>query len=639
MKNFKILITTILAVILCVTVNSCKKVENFLEKAPGEDLTEANLFTSVNQLDRLVTTIYLYGLHQNMGWTNNTLSPTNGISEYNTHPTSDMSDESDLNEQTFGPNILFNQGTVSPANIVNIDNKYYQRFIALRQIAVLIKNIDNVPDITPAYKAQVIAEVKCIRAFMYLEMVQRYGGVPIITDTFDPGIAFVAPRNSIEECFNFIVSECDEAINSNALPPVQTSVLQGRITSIVPFAIKSRALLYAASPKYNIAIPYLSMVNSADNKLLCYGNFDARRWDVAAAAALAGLNKAREIGVALVFGTNEIDRIGRYPGDIDPLVNPRNPNTLVPLGTVPTRGNYELSWSIHNNSEIILTFQGHGNVNNAFNDPFRNILPQAFGTTRAGVAGLMNHVKKYEKLDGTPQTWPATGTNLAAKNRELDPRFKQSLIYNNGYFGTGRPIFELAVEAAATTGRNSLGHWMRKMLPININQGNLVPLDIILRLNELYLNYAEAKNEADANASSTDFSTARTNATLDNTVYTPNIYDAVNVLRARSGMPNLPILSQSNFRTRVRNERAVELAFDGHRLWDISRWLIAEEDGVMRGLMEKMTINRAGGTAPNFNYNWTISQHEIRTFNKNMYSYPFPLTEVQKGGIVQNPGW
>ena len=70
----------------------------------------------------------------------------------------------------------------------------------------------------------------------------------------------------------------------------------------------------------------------------------------------------------------------------------------------------------------------------------------------------------------------------------------------------------------------------------------------------------------------------------------PAAYDAVNAIRARSGMPPLAGLSKEAFRERVRNERAVELAFEDHRFWDIRRWLIAEEEGVMKGNMYGLRI-------------------------------------------------
>jgi hypothetical protein len=101
-------------------------------------------------------------------------------------------------------------------------------------------------------------------------------------------------------------------------------------------------------------------------------------------------------------------------------------------------------------------------------------------------------------------------------------------------------------------------------------------------------------------------------------------------------MPNLPTgLSQAEFRTRVRNERDIELAFEDHRFWDIRRWLIAENDGVMQGDMIGLTITKLSPTT----YSYLPTKFETRTFYKKMYLHPFDQTEVLKGSLIQNPGW
>jgi hypothetical protein len=138
----------------------------------------------------------------------------------------------------------------------------------------------------------------------------------------------------------------------------------------------------------------------------------------------------------------------------------------------------------------------------------------------------------------------------------------------------------------------------------------------LYRLNEFYLNYAEALNEFNGP--------------------TAEAYAAVNAIRTRSGMPDLPEgLSKDQFRTRVRNERDVELAFEDHRFWDIRRWLIAEEEGVMKGAMYGLRITKVNATT----FSWVPYVFENRSFNKNMYLHPYDLAEVLKGNLVQNPGW
>ncbi|TCC88685.1 RagB/SusD family nutrient uptake outer membrane protein [Pedobacter frigiditerrae] len=628
MKKFRTLITPIICGLICLTTNSCKKIENFLDKAPGVDVNESVAFSSVTNLDIYLNTIYKFGLPSQIPYRDATLSIT-GPAIGNTdvyHPTSDMTDESDLSEQSFGAAIAWNTGTINATNIIkNEDYRFYQRFTALRQIALFLKNVDNVPDITDAYKKQVIAEVQSIRAFLYLEMVKRYGGVPIITGLYTPGDFAVIPRNSVMECFNFIVKECDDAILSGALPVTQSNSLKGRITKLVPYAIKARALLYAASPMFNTATPYLAMPNKADEKLICLGNYDVNRWKLAADAALEVIQIAPSCGISLVnVAGNEL---GKYP--VIDRSGPLPTSPFITPGTVPVIGNYEFSWAEYNNSEIILTFQGYpaANLGNA---PWNLFAPTSPGTaTWSGLNVTLNHVKKYEKRDGTKQDWSSGGSDLDAIYRNLDPRFKQSLVYNNGYLAVGATVFEL-FDNVPLNKNNIAGHWMRKLLPNRYRTGNNVPLDIILRLNEFYLNYAEALNE---------FSTASaaTTGSASAPVIPNNIYDAVNYVRARSGMPAIAGLSQAAFRDRVRNERAVEMAFDDHRMWDIRRWLVAEDEGVMRGNMLGIKIKKNAGTP--VTYSWEPYTFEIRTFTKNMYLHPFVLTEVQKGGLIQNPGW
>ena len=167
------------------------------------------------------------------------------------------------------------------------------------------------------------------------------------------------------------------------------------------------------------------------------------------------------------------------------------------------------------------------------------------------------------------------------------------------------------------------GAWLRKGIPTALTRSNPVIVNwIVFRLAEAYLNYAEALNEVDGPTS--------------------EAYNAVNIIRNRSGMPDLPAgLSKEEFRERVRNERAVELFFEDHRFWDIRRWLIAEEEGVMQGDYYGLKINPIGegdvDEDTEFSYDFYV--FESRTFHKKMYLHPYPLEEVNKGYLIENPGY
>ena len=118
-------------------------------------------------------------------------------------------------------------------------------------------------------------------------------------------------------------------------------------------------------------------------------------------------------------------------------------------------------------------------------------------------------------------------------------------------------------------GRTQTGYLVRKLWAGNSQfQKNTVTIaDPIFRLAELYLNYAEAANEAYGPK------TAAPGATL-------TAEGAINAIRARAGMP--AVLAQftdtkEHFRPRIWNERNVELSWEGHYYNDIRRWKILQD--------------------------------------------------------------
>ena len=142
-----------------------------------------------------------------------------------------------------------------------------------------------------------------------------------------------------------------------------------------------------------------------------------------------------------------------------------------------------------------------------------------------------------------------------------------------------------------------------------------------MRYAEVLLNYAEAMNEIygpDAKGT-----------------YTYTAREAVNLVRARAAMPAFPAgMTKEAFRTKYRNERRIELAFEEQRFFDVRRWKIAEitENKPIRGVKIMLDNN-----VPTYNY----FDVETRVFNApQMYLYPIPQAEVLKTpGLTQNTGW
>ena len=589
-----------LSVLICFLIlASCKK--KFLDKAPGVDVTEDNIFLTKANLESFMATIYKYSMNSLWRYRDQGNIPFSQVNSTDCiHPSSSISDEGDASEAAFINNNRWNEGVVTPATIVSYeDYRYFIRWIAMRQIALVLKRINEVPDADDTYKKQVVSEVKFLRALNYFEMIKRYGGVPIVDKVFDPGVQVNVPRSSFDSCVKFLLKDIEDAIPG--LPPSYSASLTGRATRLAAYALKSKALLYVASPQYNTATPVLSMTNAEDNRLICYGNYDANRWKLAADAAKVAIDYALSNGYGLID-----DPLSRNPKELD-------------NGTSGPVGNYRVSWETNNNKELILVYQGL-NTTNVGNAPLTFWNPGCFGSFWSGISVPLNFLRKYEDTLGNTVTWSsAGGSDLIAKYRSLDPRFKQSMAYTNCYYTARDPIAQI-YNGGKDYANCKGGLWLRKYIPRTATTANFVMNDPIFRVNELYLYYAEALNE---------FSSTPP----------PEAYTAVNTIRTRSSMPNFPPgLTQDQFRQKLRNEIAIELLNDDHRFWDIKRWLIAETPGVMSGNFEGLQINRVG-TSPNFTYTWLPYLFETRTFNKNMYLHPLPLAEVLKGNLIQNPGW
>lgn len=584
MKNAAIVIVTS---IMLLTIVSCEDMMgDFLEKAPGVDVTEDTIFSSRSQVEMFLASIYEYGVHSNLGLG----SPDNGAPAIaNSAGTIDAgaTDEAEACANWYDPQ-KWNNASVSPDN--TDDPRFSHRFTAIRKVTVMLDRVDEVPDITKEYANQLKAESKFIRALNYFEMFKRYGGVPIIDHRLQLDENLKIPRSSVEDVVNFIVKDCDEAIPD--LPVNQLGALRGRATRGAALALKARTLLYAASDLFNTDKPYLDF--GTNNKLICYGNKDKERWKLAADAAKKVLDWAKEANCYLITDQG-----------LD--------------------GNYKYSWQTYDNSEIIFA-EKSSDAMGKYTWPWSAISPPTVYPGNAGQSGVtvtLNLVSKYEDRLGNKVDWNG-GNDLQAKMASLDYRFSQTVVGNLMRWNSEFPKLQLWQDSGNGPGADVNtcygGFWLHKLYPEEISESvwRKVPNSTLYQLNEAYLNYAEALNEYNEGP-------------------TQEAYDAINTIRKRSGQPDLPTgLGYLEFRAKVRNERAIELAFDGHRFYDIRRWMIAEEEGVMQGGMLGIKIYQIPESTE---YRYGPYVFETRSFSRRMYLHPFGTGEINKGYLIQNPGY
>ena len=247
----------------------------------------------------------------------------------------------------------------------------------------------------------------------------------------------------------------------------------------------------------------------------------------------------------------------------------------------------------------------------------------------AGNSPLQNLVDAYEVKEDEDTAVPFDWSNTAhatAPYENRDPRFYASILYNGAEY-RGREIETFlpggqdSKDGKDNWNASKTGYYLRKFLDDNLPINN--PWDvagiqpwIYLRYAEILLNYAEAQNEAVGPDAS--------------------VYDAINQIRERADMPDLPAgLSQSEMREAIRRERQVELAFEEHRFYDVRRWMIAME--TENEPAYGINITKSGNT---LTYERKVAL-DGRKFEQKHYWLPIPRAEIQSSGnkLEQSPNY
>ncbi|WP_316834724.1 RagB/SusD family nutrient uptake outer membrane protein [Pedobacter nutrimenti] len=472
-------------------------------------------------------------------------------------------------------NVASFDGSNNPDNASLNDN--YRK---IRKCNVMLSNKDLMT-FTPALKDQYLAEAQFLRAFFYTELLKRFGGMPIITSPIDyeqikdlnaqAELKKDIKRNTYAECVDFIVKQLDSA--AAVLPWSPPSDLErGRATAAACAALKARVLLVAASPLFN----------GSGNAVTGYPAADPARWQRA-------LEAARDFFSKNAAGSNWYSL---YNGGFDKLfTESRDPN----------------------NKEIIWYRQGSSQSNTYFNPPNR-----MGGFTGFDVS--LNLVDKFEMKSGLAINDAGSGYDEQKWWVNRDPRLAFSVL-KNGDLWRGNTM-EFWARDLSNNNLPGLDWGTQNQTAMTIKKfqrpdnSAIVTKYHYIRLADVYLMLAEAANEVNGP--------------------TTEAYTAINTVRNRPTvvMPPLPAgLSKEQMRLRIQNERAVEMAFENQRYFDVRRWKIAEQTD--NGPFQGFVVEKNGTTITHKRY--TL---EVRKFVPRMYLYPIPDVEIFKGAdIVQNPGY
>ncbi|UOE52302.1 RagB/SusD family nutrient uptake outer membrane protein [Mucilaginibacter sp. SMC90] len=578
---FKVLAYSVLGGFMFFT--SCKK-DGFLGQTQTSNLTEGTVFT-----DSANTVSFLANIYSNVGFSaaagrftyGPVLSPTpNGGLDA-------ASDEAEVSASAGSTALAFETGTINAAVVT--DDAYKNCYTNIRSVNQLLKNLPKAP-INNFVKTQMKAEARFLRAWYYSILVKHYGGVHLLGDsiyTYTDKIP--SARNTYADCVNYILSECDAA--GQDLPKVQSGINYGRASKGACLALKSRVLLYAASPLFNGQ----SIGEGKTLELVGYPSYDKERWRLAEQAAAA------------VIST------GVYSLNVD-------------NATAAGFGFQKLFTKRVNTEYIFQLMRPTGNVD------LETLWQPPTRTGKNGAFPLQGLVDAFPMSNGKVITDPASNYNPNDPYANRDPRLNYSIIHDQTPLqirlssGTSPINIFVGKYNGNTTGPDAVhvgtttGYYTNKMLdPAAVANDFMHRTDRclpLIRYAEVLLNYAEAANEYEGP--------------------TGLVYSAVESIRQRAGLNpyQLPAgLTQADMRIAIQNERRIELAFEEHRFWDVRRWKIADQtDNITTKGME---VDRDGATV-------AYKQFDVRkrNFRKAMYLWPFPQSEVAKSPeLIQNPGY
>jgi hypothetical protein len=474
------------------------------------------------------------------------------------------------------------------------EDSFDYNWTAIRQDYLVMENINKVSDMLESEKEQVKAEMKALIAYRYEEMFKRYGGVPIVKSSLTVEDSIMIPRATLQQTLDFIVNLCDSA--ALYLPDNYPPQWVGRATKIVALSIKAEALMYAARPLFNSANPYLSL--GVHNNLICFENADPTRWQQAATACQAVLDEALANGYHIINTGHPLDDYGT---------------------AVATPSNAEIIWAY---KDDYTSAEGYQGTFNNWYDPR--------GQT-GGCNGMsFNQISEYYKADGTDQTWAGTVSSpysdYASKMQEMEPRYKASAMaagidaWNNpGDVGWSSAVITWGSTWDGTGGNEACGRRVKFWYHAGSRDWFEYPL---YRLAEFYLDLAEAYNELGQ----------PTNA-LNN----------LNVIRNRAGLPNITETNQSTLRQIIQREWAIEFYEEDHRLFDVKHWKLADiGNGIIGGNIKSFQftyVNGQWGAIPSDYIAYSTQVVYQGYWSPNQYLDPFPYYEVNKGYLIQNPGY
>jgi hypothetical protein len=535
---------------------------DFLDPRPIQDLTTEELWSHADYGEGILSSAYL------------------GLStEYDINL--DYFTDNAVPSNTGSNRLALGGWTLENSTIGNWDNCYSN----IKYVNLFLENGKTMPyNVTDTYKDSILrayryGEAYFLRGWYQWLLLQNYGGMvegsgeamgfPIVTSTLDIDDDLNLPRDTYEKCVSQIVSDLDSSVMllpldyTSSRDPYLGVKNRGRGSALAAMTMKARVYLYAASP--------------------AFGNSNQQTWDRAAKAAAEAINASG--------GLKDLAAYGNF--------NDGSNFDNIWISTSYASNYWEQNY-------YPPSLYGQGNCN-----PSQDL------------------VDAFPAADGYPIDKSAV-YSAADPYKNRDSRLQKFIFYNgDNYANTVVATYEGGADAPGGLSQKGTrtGYYLKKFSSdkVTLNPGSEktdYKFVTYLSKTELYLNFAEAANEA----------FGPTDAT-----YGFSALDVMMKIRKRA-LGNIDdkylneqaSLGKEAFRNFIQNERRLELCFEGHRFWDIRRWNLPLNHSITG-----VKINQNGS---GFNYEYTtVEEH---TFQDYMRYIPLPYSQTLiMSNLKQNSGW
>lgn len=586
-------------VLIGLTIASC---EAYLDKTPGATLSDKDVYGTFQSFQGFIEEDY------------NCISDYSKTLAGNVYINAFFADEVLSNSAIMWDdgNYWFDQSRFLTGSVnTNLDvmskRTWPLSWYAIRKANLALANIDKLVDGTQEERNLIKGQALFFRGFFHFDLSRFYGGLPYIDTVLTVTGKLDIPRLNYKETALKVVKDLQAA--ADLLPVKWDDTERGkvtlgnnsmRVTKVHALAFKGKALLYAASPMMNES----STGTNAYDPELCKQ----------AAAAFAQ------------------------------VIDICNTTGAYKMQTTATRTDNFWVWSAGNKvrsggTEVIMNPTVY-NVGYPRWTTCRTSSPVEFnaGNNRVEVP-THNYIKNYGMANGLPIDDPASGYNPNDPWTGRDPRFYTDIVVDGQQMVTspsgGADMYAQLYNGGRHKGgvKGSVtGYYYRKWTPLGCNQwdnkwGNFQAYIPYMRLADVYLMYAEAVLQGYGTAQS---SVPGSNLTAE---------EAFNIVRRRAGITQditaAYTATKDKFMSEIIRERAVELAFESHRWFDLRRWNIAGDSKYL--YKTALDFDRGSNGKP---INMVERVVVTRVFDKKNNWVPFQVNDTKMyKEFPQNPGW